>query len=125
MVALRTDTPPRRAPVRLRLIVADAAERVRADALPEHTDYRDTGCELSASCLGCPLSRCKYDVSIGPRKLAVEPRDREIAYIRRQYHAPITMLASGYGLTRRTIFRILREQAALRNVSGKPRQAHS
>jgi hypothetical protein len=128
VVALRTDTPPRRAP--LRLVVAPPAEvaaRVRPDALPEHTEYRDSGCELSKSCLACPLSRCKYDASVGSRKLAVEPRDREIAYLRRRYRAPIAMLATNYGLTRRTIFRILREQrsADMEQDDGRRRRAAS
>ena len=31
----------------------------RSDALPEHVDYTDTGCDLYASCLRCPLPRCR------------------------------------------------------------------
>ena len=35
---------------------------VRADRLPENaTYYRDTGCDLAAECLDCPLTVCKYD----------------------------------------------------------------
>lgn len=82
---------------------------VRHDALPEHTEYRDNGCELAASCLACPLPRCKYDEAVCSRKLAAGPRDREIVLLRRKYAAPITLLASTYGLSRRTIFRILAE----------------
>jgi len=32
--------------------------------LPEETVYGDTGCDLSPSCLSCPLERCAED---GPR----------------------------------------------------------
>lgn len=32
-----------------------------ADTLPEHTAYRDTGCDVFARCLACPLDRCRYD----------------------------------------------------------------
>ena len=32
-----------------------------ADALPERYPYRDEGCEVSPSCLRCPLAQCKYD----------------------------------------------------------------
>lgn len=85
---------------------------MRHDALPEHTEYRDTGCEFAISCLACPLPRCKYDETIGVRKLSLGPRDREIALLRRKYGAPIALLASTYGLSRRTIFRILAEAAA-------------
>ena len=31
------------------------------DMLPEHFPYRDDGCDVSPSCLRCPLPRCKYD----------------------------------------------------------------
>ena len=27
----------------------------------EYTTYKDTGCEVSSSCLRCPLPMCKYD----------------------------------------------------------------
>ena len=33
----------------------------RSDTLPENTRYRDDGCDISPSCLECPLSLCKYD----------------------------------------------------------------
>ena len=31
------------------------------DTLPEYFPYRDDGCDVSTSCLGCPLPQCKYD----------------------------------------------------------------
>ena len=31
--------------------------------LPEHVNYRDTGCDVSPSCLQCPLPVCRYDKS--------------------------------------------------------------
>lgn len=37
------------------------AIRMRRRGLPEHTNYQDTGCEVSPSCLRCPLAICKYD----------------------------------------------------------------
>lgn len=83
--------------------------RVRSDALPEHTDYRDTGCDVSESCLGCPLARCKYDEPVGGRSLSATARNREIVLLRERYRAPINLLASTYGVTRRTVFRALRE----------------
>ena len=46
---------------------AAALRRPRADALPEHTRYRDDGCDLFTSCLTCPLPRCRYDVPGGAR----------------------------------------------------------
>lgn len=131
MVALRRDEIGRqreedaararvRAPRRLRVVggeerlrvVGDIPARVREDALPEHTEYRDTGCELSASCLQCPLARCKYDAPGGAPRLATEARDREIRLLRRRYRAPVHMLAQTYGLSRRSIFRVLAAEAA-------------
>ena len=117
MVALRRDDDDirtRRAPgaapvLRAVLPAGDTTQRVRADALPEHTDYRDTGCDVSPNCLQCPLARCKYDEPGGVRRLVTEARDREIVLLRRRHAAPISMLAGAYGLSRRSIFRILRE----------------
>lgn len=84
---------------------------VRKDMLPENAAYADTGCDLFASCLRCPLARCRYDEPPGGlRRLIAEARDREIALIRKRYHAPINALAATYKLTRRSIFRILSEQ---------------
>lgn len=112
MVALRKEDEDRerRSPARLRVVTPTAfPPRVRIDALPEHTDYRDTGCEISASCLECPLARCKYDEPGGARALTMAARDREIALLRRKYQAPIDLLSSTYGVSRRTIFRVLAE----------------
>ena len=35
--------------------------RTSVDMVPELYHYEDTGCEVSRSCLNCPLPRCKYD----------------------------------------------------------------
>ena len=37
---------------------------VRSDTLPENTRYRDDGCDAALTCLECPLSLCKYDLSL-------------------------------------------------------------
>lgn len=37
--------------------------------LPEETVYRDTGCELSPSCLSCPLERCAEDQPRGRQRV--------------------------------------------------------
>jgi hypothetical protein len=109
MVALRHDLGAKTVrPARLRLVPGGALPLVRRDTLPEHAEYRDTGCELAPSCLRCPMRYCKFDE---PRaNAATRDRDREIAALRRRHGAPIDMLAGTYGLTRRSIFRILSEQ---------------
>ena len=93
----------------LRLVRIDDADRTREDALPEHADYRDTGCNLAPSCLRCPFERCKYDIKRGDRDPAMDARDREIVLLRRKYGAPIHMLCQTYGLSRRSVFRVLHE----------------
>ncbi len=37
------------------------AVKTMADQSPEYYHYEDTGCEVSPSCLNCPLPQCKYD----------------------------------------------------------------
>lgn len=107
MVALRKPAPLLVPSPHLHVVVGEPVpKRPRADALPEDTDYRDTGCELSASCLACPLRRCKYDA---PPPRGTSARDREIVLLRTRYRAPVERIAETYGISRRSVFRILRE----------------
>ncbi|HXK33263.1 MAG TPA: hypothetical protein VNM91_04525 [Dehalococcoidia bacterium] len=109
MVALRDDERIYRRrsvqPSRLR-VVDEALPLVRRDTLPEHAEYRDTGCDLAPSCLRCPFARCRYDEPPA-RRSAQHARDREIALLRRKHNAPIDLLAQTYGVSRRQVFRIL------------------
>ena len=94
------------------MVTIAAAERhsngrkIRSDALPEHLDYRDSGCELSPSCLRCPLVRCRYDEPGGARKLQQLSRDAAVQ-VRRQEGAGIAALAAEFGISRRSVFRSL------------------
>ena len=94
---------------RLRLVERAVLPRVRRDMLPDYADYRDTGCEFAPRCTRCPLIRCKEDAE-RPGPASIHARDREIVLLRRRHRVPIDMLAGTYGLTRRSIFRILRER---------------
>ena len=95
-----------------RIVVLDPEQRhangrkVRIDALPEHIEYRDGGCELAPSCLRCPLVRCRYDEPGGARTLFQRPRDEALRR-RREEGIAIDSLAMEFGLSRRTVFRIL------------------
>ena len=92
----------------------ESGRRVRMDALPEHVQYRDLGCELSPSCLRCPLERCRYDEPGGARKLRQKSRD-EAVQARRDDGLTIRALAAEFGVSRRSVFRTLarqREQSA-------------
>jgi AraC-like DNA-binding protein len=80
---------------------------VREDALPEHMHYRDDGCEVSPSCLRCPLPRCRYDEPGGIRSLLAESRDREIVRLRMEGWK-VEDLADHFQVSRRSVFRILK-----------------
>ena len=85
--------------------------RTRRDALPEHTQYADTGCEVHHSCLTCPLVRCRYDEPGGARRLLSEGRDRQIVALRRSGDS-INQIARRFGVSRRTVFRALARSLA-------------
>jgi hypothetical protein len=80
--------------------------KVRIDALPEHIDYRDGGCELSTTCLRCPLERCRYDEPGGARRLVQGSRDVAVQQFREE-GTGIDALATQFGISRRSVFRIL------------------
>ena len=79
----------------------------REDALPEHVDYRDSGCDLFPSCLSCPLPRCRYDEPGGVRAMLNRTRDREIRRMRRDDRVPVNEIARRFHVSRRTVFRAL------------------
>lgn len=78
------------------------------DDLPENMTFRDDGCDIHPHCLTCPLPRCKYDDPQGVRRLLQIGRDAEIVRLRREEGVPVNLLAQLYGLSRRSVFRILR-----------------
>lgn len=77
------------------------------DALPERFQYQDDGCEVSPSCLRCPLPRCKYDDPGWLNRLAREQRDRRILRVWLEGGTPVDGLARRFGVSERTVFRIL------------------
>ena len=84
----------------------DLGRRARRDALPENTQYNDTGCDVHPSCLTCPLVRCRYDEPGGARKLFSEDRDRVIVSLQRE-GVHVEAIARRFGVSRRTVFRAL------------------
>lgn len=83
-----------------------ALPRVREDALPEHTEYRDEGCDIHPHCLTCPLPRCRYDEPGGLRAILNAHRDQQIIALRLQ-GVGIEELARRFRVSRRTVFRAL------------------
>ena len=79
----------------------------RIDALPEHMDYSDAGCDLYPSCLNCALPRCRYDSAGGAAAILRPGRDATILRLARQDGLGVDQLATMFGLSRRTIFRVL------------------
>lgn len=86
------------------------------DPLPEHVHYRDRGCEVSPSCLACPLPVCRYEVPGGLAAILRQPRNAELL-TRHRSGTGIDHLCGEFGLSRRSVFRIL--AAARRAKKGK------
>ena len=85
-----------------------AQRRTRIDALPENTAYVDGGCDLYPSCLRCPLPRCRYDEPGGAPGMLRNGRDSTILRLAGEDGVSVDHLAEMFGLSRRTIFRVLR-----------------
>lgn len=98
--------------------------RVRADALPEHTRYRDDGCDIHPHCLTCPLPRCRYDEPGGLRALLNEYRGQQMLALRRQ-GATVDALAQRFRLSRRTVFRVLASARGGSASGGKANGHHT
>ena len=82
--------------------------KTRMDALPEYTEYDDKGCDLYPSCLRCPLPRCRYDDPGGAAGMLRTGRDAAILRVAERDGVGVDGLAEMFGLSRRTIFRVLR-----------------
>jgi transposase-like protein len=100
-------------------VFEDGTQRLaRRDALPENTQYADTGCDVHPSCLTCPLVRCRYDEPGGVRRVLSDGRDRSIVALQRT-GVGVDEIARRYGVSRRTVFRAL---ARSRSESGRSRR---
>ncbi|MBF8266516.1 MAG: hypothetical protein HW388_24 [Dehalococcoidia bacterium] len=82
------------------------------DALPEHYPYRDDGCDVSPSCLGCHLPCCKYDDPTAYYQQIRESRDQEVVQVSRTQGKTVPQLAQHFGLSQRTVHRILQRARA-------------
>ncbi len=78
------------------------------DALPESASYPDTGCEVSPSCLRCPLPQCKYDDPAWFQRNRRLARDFKIWSAMQQDDLTVEEAAERFSVTVRTIFRIMR-----------------
>ncbi len=75
------------------------------DREPSEDYFPDTGCEVSPSCLRCPLAKCIYDEPEEERRQAQEERDKEIYRLYLERGPDIHALAERFGVSRRTVHR--------------------
>ena len=87
--------------------VRGTPRRLLLDPLPEHHTYRDDGCEVSPSCLRCPLPQCKHDEPGWYRRQQRSQRDRTIRRLRSREGLSVSQLAHRFGVSKRTVFRVL------------------
>ena len=73
----------------------------------EFYHYEDTGCEVSDSCLDCPLPKCRYDDPVWYQRNRRLARDFRIVRTMQQEALSIEDTAERFGITNRTVFRIL------------------
>ena len=86
--------------------------RAALDALPEHYPYRDTGCDVSPSCLKCPLPQCKYDNPGWLQREKRRERDHQVISALQSYSMSVPETATRFDLSQRTVFRILKRVRA-------------
>ncbi len=101
-------------------VIREPDRQVRSDALPEHQEYRDEGCDLFVSCLRCPLLRCRYDVPGGVRTLLNRERDHQIRMLRDESHLTVDEIAARFMVSRRTVFRALHLRGGCASMNGTP-----
>jgi hypothetical protein len=87
--------------------MAQRANVLRVDVLPELYPYRDDGCEAAPRCLHCPLARCKYDDPGGLQREQRERRDSEVLLVYASERLTVPQLARRFAVSQRTVFRIL------------------
>ena len=80
---------------------------ILVDVVPERYPYRDEGCEVSPSCLKCPLPQCKYDDPGWIRRQKRKERDSQVVSSLLDDGLSVPEAAARFALSQRTIFRIL------------------
>ena len=86
-----------------------AINNTELDLPPEFCHYRDEGCELTGSCLNCPLPGCIYDQPRGRQRWLKKARDREMAKLFTTQGKGVKELALEFGVSQRTVQRALKK----------------
>ena len=66
------------------------------DVVPERYPYRDEGCDVSSSCLRCPLPQCKYDDPGWFHRQRRDRRDDEVIEAMREGGLSVADLAARF-----------------------------
>ncbi|MCH8818123.1 MAG: helix-turn-helix domain-containing protein [Chloroflexi bacterium] len=82
---------------------------VRADTLPENINYRDDGCEVSLSCLACPLPICKFDDPGWLQRANRQNRDDAMIRARAAERLSVAEIAQRFEVSTRTVHRVLKQ----------------
>jgi hypothetical protein len=78
------------------------------DSLPEQVHYVDNGCEVSGTCLACPLPQCKFDNISWYRAYRREGRDLELQTAHNSEKLSVFEVAKRFHISPRTVHRALR-----------------
>lgn len=89
-------------------MVSTISTRTTVDAVPEFFHYEDTGCEVSLSCLNCPLPQCKYDDPAWFQHYQRLSKDLIVLTAMQSENLTVDEAAERFSVTVRTIFRIMR-----------------
>jgi hypothetical protein len=84
--------------------MVDRAHSPRRDALPEYSDYPDTGCQYWSACLSCPFERCRFDAD---RVEAERLWNMQQALELRAQGLTVRTVAAKLELSERTVMRLL------------------
>ena len=88
------------------------------DLLPDEIEWRDQGCELSPSCLNCPLPKCVEDEPRGQQRLRMAARKRRMAELRRMGKS-VKEIAGLFGVSKRTVQRALENKKPKRQCKNQ------
>ena len=78
------------------------------DGLPELMHYADTGCEVSPSCLVCPLPQCKFDDPVWYQEYKRQGRDVQVLAAYQDEGLSVFEVARRFNVSPRTVHRALR-----------------
>jgi transcriptional regulator of acetoin/glycerol metabolism len=79
------------------------------DLPPEYCHYQDNGCEFADSCLDCPFPDCLYDQPRGKQRWLKALRNEAVLRLFSDQAKRVKELALMFGVSRRTIQRILKQ----------------